>query len=84
MSESQDSTPSRQEIQDWMVARISELLQVDRNEIDVTAPLTRFGVDSARVVEIAAELEKWLGRRIDDELLQDNPDIQSLASYLGS
>jgi acyl carrier protein len=83
MSESQGSTPSKQEIQDWMVAKVSELLQVEKTEIDVTAPITRYGADSARVVELAAELEKWLGRKVDDELLQDNPDIQSLANSLG-
>lgn len=84
MSDSSGSSPSKQEVQDWMVAKLSSMLEVDAADIDVAAPITRYGADSARVIEIAAELEKWLGRKVDDELLQDNPDIQSLANYLGS
>ena len=84
MSDSSSSTPSRQEVQDWMVAKLSAMLEVDAAEIDVAAPISRHGVDSARVIDIAAELEKWLGKKVDDELLQDNPNIQSLAEYLGS
>ncbi len=84
MTESLGSTPSKQEVQDWMVAKLSGMLGIDEAEIDVTAPITRYGADSARMIEIAAELEKWLGKKVDDELLQDNPNIQSLANYLGS
>ena len=84
MSKSLGSTPSKQEIRDWMVAKLSGMLEIDEADIDVTAPITRYGVDSTRVIEIAAELETSLGRKVDDELLQDNPNIQSLANYLGS
>jgi acyl carrier protein len=82
MSNLPGSTRSRQEVQDWIVAKLSEMLEIDEAEIDVTAPITRYGADSARLIEIAAELEKWLGSSVDDELLQDNPNIQSLVNQL--
>ena len=85
MTDSQGTAPrSEQELQQWMVAKVSELSETDASEIDVQTPLTRYGVDSTRMVEVAAELEKLLGAKIDDELLQDHPDIQSIARHLAS
>jgi acyl carrier protein len=75
---------SEQEIQDWMVAKLSTLLNMKSDAINVKTPITRYGVDSVRLVEVAADLEKWLGRKVDDEVLQDHPDIQSLAKHLAA
>jgi acyl carrier protein len=65
-----------------MVAKLSELVEAGAPKIDVQTPLTRYGVDSVKMVEVAGELEKFLGRKIEDEVLQDHPDIQSLARHL--
>lgn len=78
------SKRSEKEVQEWMVAKLSNLLNMKPSEISVTAAITRYGVDSVRLVEVAADLEKWLGRKIDDEVLQDHPDIQSLAKHLAA
>jgi acyl carrier protein len=75
---------SEQEIQEWMVAKLSTLLNMKSEAINVRTPITRYGVDSVRLVEVAADLEKWLGRKVDDEVLQDHPDIQSLAKHLAA
>ena len=85
MTDSQVTGPrSEQELQQWMVTKVSELLETDAPEIDVQTPLTRYGVDSVKMVELAADLESYLGRKIDDDLLQDHPDIQSLAKHLAT
>ena len=78
------SRRSEKEIQEWMVAKLGAMLKMDVAKIDTKTPLTRYGVDSVRLVEVAAELEKWLGRKIDDDVLQDHPDIQSLAKHLSA
>ena len=67
-----------------MVTKLGAMLKMDAAKIDAKTPLTRCGVDSVRLVEVAAELEKWLGRRIDDDVLQDHPEIQSLAKHLAA
>ena len=78
------SRQSEREIQDWMTTRLGAMLKMDAAKIDVKTPLTRYGVDSLRLVEVAADLEKWLGRKFDDDLLKDHPDIQSLAKHLAA
>ena len=78
------SRRSETEIQEWMVAKLSTLLKMKASDINVKTPITRYGVDSVRLVEVAADLEKWLERKVDDEVLQDHPDIQSLAKHLAA
>jgi acyl carrier protein len=78
------SRRSEQEIQEWMVAKLSTLLGMKAVDINVNTAITRYGVDSVRLVEVAADLEKWLGRKVDDAVLQDHPDIQSLAKHLAA
>lgn len=75
-------TPSKDEIQAWIVQRVSALLEVEPDQVDVEAPLTRYGLDSVAVVIIAADLEKWLGYRFRENPLDAHPTIQSLAQFL--
>jgi acyl carrier protein len=76
-------TPTAQEIQDWMVARVANLAGVAPEEIDVRAPLSRHGLDSVALVVLAADLEKWLGYRFRENPLESHPTIESLAQFLG-
>jgi acyl carrier protein len=73
---------SRQEIQDWIVARVSALTGVPAREIDVGRPLLRCGLDSVAVVALAADLETWLGYRFQENPLEAHPTIEALARFL--
>jgi myxalamid-type polyketide synthase MxaE and MxaD len=73
---------SRQEIQDWIVARVSALTGTASREIDVDKPLLRSGLDSVTVVALAADLETWLGYRFHENPLDEHPTIEALARYL--
>jgi acyl carrier protein len=75
-------TPSQQEIQDWIVARVSQLTEVPPEEVDVRAPLTRHGLDSVALVALASDLEKWLGYRFRENPLDTHPTIEALARFL--
>jgi acyl carrier protein len=75
-------TPSVEEIRAWIVARISHLTAVPPAEVDVEAPLTRYGLDSVAMIALAADLEKWLGLRFRENPLADNPTTESLAHTL--
>ena len=75
-------TPSAQEIEDWIAARVGALTGAAREEIDVRAPLTRHGLDSIAVVALASDLEKWLGYRFRANPLEDHPTIEALSRFL--
>ena len=75
-------TPSAEDIQAWIVARVSRLTNVPAVDIDATAPLTRHGLDSVALIALAADLEKWLGYRFHENPLDRHPTIESLARFL--
>jgi len=76
--------PSAQEIQDWLVNRISNLTGLAPEAIDVNEPYYRHGLDSVTMVLILTDLETWLGRRFRENPLPEYPTIASLAHFLGS
>jgi acyl carrier protein len=73
---------SAQEIQDWLVGRISSLTGVAPADIDVSEPVLRYGLDSVAVVALAADLETWLDCRFHANPLDEHPTIASLAGFL--
>jgi acyl carrier protein len=72
-------TPTAEEIEAWIVARVSHLTNLPTAEVDVQAPLTRFGLDSVMVITLTADLEKWLNYRFRENPLDDQPTIDSLS-----
>ncbi|WP_339381836.1 acyl carrier protein [Dendronalium phyllosphericum] len=76
--------PTAAEIQTWIVSYIAELLEVDAEEIDVTIPFDRYGLDSSAAVGLTGDLEDWLGREINPTLLYDYPTVEALVQHLNS
>jgi acyl carrier protein len=75
---------SATEIQDWIVAYLANLLEIDPEEVDVTITFDRYGLDSSAAVGMTGELEDWMGRELDPTLLYDHPTIEALAQYLAT
>ncbi|BAZ29705.1 phosphopantetheine-binding protein [Cylindrospermum sp. NIES-4074] len=73
---------TRAEIQAWIVTYIADLLQIDADEIDVTIPFDRYGLDSSAAVGMTGDLETWLRYELDATLLYDYPTIEILSQYL--
>lgn len=73
---------SAPKIQDWLVAYIANLLEIESEEIDVTIPFDRYGLDSSAAVGMTGELEDWLGKEVEPILLYDYPTIEALAQHL--
>ncbi|HEX8145175.1 MAG TPA: beta-ketoacyl synthase N-terminal-like domain-containing protein [Pyrinomonadaceae bacterium] len=71
-----------EEIQSWLVARISERLKVEPDELRLTEPFARYGMDSATAVGLTGELSDWLGRRLSPTLAYEYPTIKALARHL--
>jgi acyl carrier protein len=69
-------------IRNWLAAKVATHLQVEPGEIDVTAPLRDFGLDSIAVFNVTGELAERLGRNLTSTLLWDFPTIDALARHL--
>lgn len=73
---------SADEIRSWIVDYLSDLLEVDADEIDVTIPFDRYGLDSSAAVGLTGDLEDWLGMEVPPTLLYDYPTVEALVDYL--
>ncbi|MEA5462316.1 acyl carrier protein [Leptothoe sp. PORK10 BA2] len=69
-------------IQSWLVNQIADVLSLDPTTVDVTQPLTRYGLDSIDAVTMVADLEDWLDMELPSTLLWDYPTIAKAATYL--
>ena len=75
-------TPSPAEIQGWLVGRVSVLAEVPPADVDVRLPLMYYGLDSASLITLTADLEQWLGHRFRENPLDAHPTIESLSRFL--
>ncbi len=69
-------------ILDWLLARLSAGLGLDKAALDIHEPLSRYGLASRDAVRLVGELEDWLGRRLSPVLVYQYPTIAALAHYL--
>lgn len=76
------SSVSREQLKSWLLARVSQDLDMDVSEIDPRMPLTRYGLTSIEAVSISGDLEAWLGRRLPPTLAWDHPSIEALVEAL--
>jgi acyl transferase domain-containing protein/acyl-CoA synthetase (AMP-forming)/AMP-acid ligase II/acyl carrier protein len=71
-------------IQNWLVARLSQRLHLNPEQIDRQAPFSSYGLDSVTAVSLSGELEAWLGRRLSPTLVYNYPTIAALAQHLAA
>lgn len=76
------SAVSQQDIQNWLVEYLAELLEVEANTVDSTASFDRHGIDSASAVALMSDLEEWLGAELEPTLMYDYPTIETLSEQL--
>jgi acyl-CoA synthetase (AMP-forming)/AMP-acid ligase II/acyl carrier protein len=72
------------EIESWLIREIAERLRLPEAQVRVTTPFLEFGMGSLDAVEIAAALERWLGRRLSPTAIYNYPNIAALAHWLAS
>lgn len=73
---------SAQEIQDWMIDRLSRLTGSPRAEIDPARPIQNCGLDSVAQVVFITELESWLGYRFQGHAMNTLTTVEMLAAFL--
>jgi phthiocerol/phenolphthiocerol synthesis type-I polyketide synthase C len=78
----QGEPPAAQTISDWLVARLSEVLGVVPQDIDIQEPFTYYGLTSRDAVGLSGDLEDWLGRRLSPTLAYEYPTVEALSKYL--
>ncbi|MBZ4422898.1 condensation domain-containing protein, partial [Myxococcus sp. RHSTA-1-4] len=66
----------------WLRARLAPRLHVRPEELDATAPLTRYGLDSLAAVELAHFFEKELGVSVPMQTLLAGCTLEELARAL--
>lgn len=70
-------------IRTWLITQVAQTLNINTDEVDETIPFERYGLESADIVAIMADLEDWLGCEIDDPtLMYEYPTIQEFSEHL--
>lgn len=69
-------------VENWLIQRIASRLHLPPSQVHVATPFLEFGMGSVDAVEIAAELEQWLGRRMSPTVIYNHPTIAALAQWL--
>jgi acyl carrier protein len=77
-----NSKLSQESIQNWLVQQLTEQLSLDASTINVSEPLTRYGLDSIDAVTLVGDLEDWLDLELPDTLFWDYPTIAQAAQFL--
>ena len=70
------------EIRDWLVAAVAERTRLPSAEIQADEPLYRYGIDSLERVNLAYELERWIGFEVDEATLANLETIDEVAAHL--
>ncbi|WP_036482786.1 aminotransferase class I/II-fold pyridoxal phosphate-dependent enzyme [Myxosarcina sp. GI1] len=71
-------------IEGWLIDKLSQILAIEPNQIDVSQDFDEFGLDSAEAINLSGELENYLGCRLSPTLLWDYKNIETLAKYLAT
>jgi acyl-CoA synthetase (AMP-forming)/AMP-acid ligase II/acyl carrier protein len=75
---------SAQEIEAWLIQRITARMRLSAGDVKVTTPFMELGMGSLDAVEIAAALERWLGRKLSPTAIYNYPTIAALAGWLAT
>jgi len=73
---------STRNIQDWLITRIADLLQLSPDTIDIQESFSSYGLSSLDAVTLSGDLEELLGRRLSPTLVYDYPNILTLSHHL--
>ncbi len=77
-------TVAAPEIEAWLAQRVAARLHLPLEQVSVGTPFLEFGMGSVDAVEIAAELEQWMGHRMSPTAIYNYPNIAALAEWLAA
>jgi acyl carrier protein len=71
-----------EDIQDWLMGQLAARIQIDVDDIDISAPFESFALESADALVLLAQLEQWLGCPVPPVLIWNYPTIELLSQRL--
>lgn len=72
----------KEEIKIQLVEIISQILDVQKNQIDIHQSLSSFQLDSMELLILTSEIENYLGHELSFIFFNDYPNIEILAKRL--
>ncbi|OYQ63610.1 AMP-dependent synthetase [Pseudanabaena sp. SR411] len=69
-------------IAEWIVTRISQVVNLDSDEIDTDEPISRYGIDSSVLLSLTADLSEKIGHQLMPTLFWEYPTITALTDHL--
>jgi acyl carrier protein len=79
-----DTCRSVEEIRQWLLGQIAQRARMPVEKIDPDEPLEVYSMDSINTIEMLGDLEQWLGRRVDPEVMFDCSTVSELSRRLGT
>src|ERR1043165_4188165 len=77
------SPRTAEEIADWLVSHLAELLELNPDAIDVQEPLSNYWLGSLQGIGLVGDLEQWLDLPLSQTILYEPPKLLAPAATLG-
>ncbi len=71
-----------EEIQIWLVKKISEKTNIPEKDIDIKQPMDQFNMESMEILLLTAEFEEFVGYKIEPTLAWYYPTIAEFSERL--
>lgn len=72
----------QQEVANWLVARLAELLGLPAREVPTDEPFTGLGVSSLQAVELSDTLQRWAAVELSPTVAYDYPSVDEIAAHV--
>jgi acyl carrier protein len=72
------------DIVNWLVAEIAKVSNLPTEQVQVDQPIASYLFDSRDALNLAADLETWLGVEMSASLLWDHPTIAAVADHVAA
>ncbi|MDJ0575711.1 MAG: acyl carrier protein [Xenococcaceae cyanobacterium MO_234.B1] len=76
------SMPNQTIVENWLKTQLADQLSLDADSINVSEPLTRYGLDSIDAVTMVGDIEDVIDEELPSTLFWDYPTIAKSAQFL--
>jgi len=81
-SKNESDQVSHEQLCEWLVRHLSQVLNIDTKQVDITLEFDDYGLDSRDAVGMIGELSDWLKRDLDPNLIYEHRSIDELSAYV--
>jgi acyl carrier protein len=72
----------RAAVSEWIIGYIADLLQIDKDAVDLATDLAHYGLDSADAVIMGAAMEEYFDVELDPGMFIEFPTFQAMIDSL--